>query len=61
MPRLLVVVHSGKITIGRLGYFETRDETSTRVVPGAGLIEGGAKARRMACKREMCSTCFVFG
>lgn len=56
IPRLLVVVHSGNVTMGRWGYFRMRVARSTRRVPGGGLGWGAANARRMACSREICST-----
>jgi hypothetical protein len=57
----LVVVHSGKVTMGRPGYFFSRLAMSTRRAPGDGLTCGAANARRIAWKREMCSTRREFG
>lgn len=60
-PRLFVVVHSGKRTIGLLGYRSSSVEMSTRRAFGKGDTCGGANDRRIACSREICSTRRVFG
>jgi hypothetical protein len=61
IPRPFVVVHSGKTQIMLSGFWATRSARETRFVGEEGTVEGGAKARRMARKREMRSTRRVEG
>lgn len=61
MPRALVVVHSGNVTMGRPGFFLTKVARSTKRAFGGGLACGMANARRIAWKREICSTFREFG
>lgn len=61
IPRPLVVVHSGKTTMGWFGYCFSRAVRGTRDAFVGGWGCGEEKARRMACRREIRWTCRVEG
>ena len=60
MPRPLLVVHSGKMTMTRLVFCCTYVSRSISFVPAGGSVLGLEKARRTACSKFMGSTCLVF-
>lgn len=53
IPRPLVVVHSGKTTMGWFAYCFSSEVRGTREALRGGWGCGEEKARRMACRREM--------
>lgn len=61
MPRPFEVVHSGSTTIEESGLSLISLLRGTSLAPGAGLVCGGVRARKMALKREICSTRRVDG
>jgi hypothetical protein len=56
-----VVVHSAKTTIGRVEYLRASADRVVVFVPLGGESLGEEKARRIAVRREMCSTSRVLG
>jgi len=61
IPFPLVVVHSGKTTITRFGCSLTKTLRSVNFAPFGGYSFGFERARKIAPKRESCSTWRVCG